>query len=335
MMLYQSRSNRISRGLHMKVSVIATVLNEGEAIRPLLDSLIQQSRLPDEVVICDGGSRDNTLEILDEYKEWLPLHVIVVPGANISQGRNRAIAAATGEIIAATDAGVVLCPYWLEDLVRPIEAGETAVASGWFEPDPFTDFEVVMGATVLPDRSDVDPATFLPSSRSVAFLKGAWAAVGGYPEWLDYSEDLVFDVRLRKQFGPLVFVDTAVAYFRPRRNLRAFFRQYFYYARGDGKANLWPLRHAIRYLTYLVGLPFILGAIWREKWYGWVLLFGGLAVYCRRPAERLWSSTWGWRPPARVRAFGLIPIIRLVGDVAKMLGYPAGLLWRWRRLDQF
>jgi glycosyltransferase involved in cell wall biosynthesis len=314
----------------MKVSVIATVKNEGEAIRPLLDSLIQQSRLPDEVVICDGGSTDNTLEVLQEYKDWLPLHVIVVPGANISQGRNRAIATATGEIIAATDAGVVLSPYWLEDLVRPLEVGETAVASGWFEPDPFTDFEVAMGATVLPDRSDIDPTTFLPSSRSVAFLKSAWAEVGGYPEWLDYSEDLVFDLALRQRFGPFAFVDTAVAYFRPRGNLRAFFRQYFNYARGDGQANLWPLRHAVRYLTYLVGLPLILRAIWRERWYGWVLLFGGLFAYCRRPAERLWYNTWGWRPPARLRAFGLIPIIRLVGDVAKMSGYPLGLLWRWQ-----
>ena len=314
----------------MRVSVIVTVLNEGEAIRPLLDSLIQQSRLPDEVVVCDGGSTDHTLTVIEEYKAWLPLHLIVVPGANISQGRNQAIAAATGQIIAATDAGVVLSPYWLEDLVKPIEAGETAVASGWFEPDPFTDFEVVMGATVLPDLEDIDPHTFLPSSRSVAFLKTAWAAVGGYPEWLDYSEDLVFDMALRDQVGPFTFVETAVVYFRPRGNLRAFFRQYFYYARGDGKANLWPLRHAVRYLTYLVALPFILSAIWREKWIGWLLLWGGIGAYCKRPAERLWPITWGWRPPARLRAFALIPIIRVVGDVAKMVGYPLGLLWRWR-----
>ena len=314
----------------MRVSVIVTVLNEGEAIRPLLDSLIQQSRLPDEVVVCDGGSTDHTLSVVEEYKAWLPLHLIVVPGANISQGRNQAIAAATGQIIAATDAGVVLSPYWLEDLVKPIEAGETAVASGWFEPDPFTDFEVVMGATVLPDLEDIDPHTFLPSSRSVAFLKTAWAAVGGYPEWLDYSEDLVFDMALRDQVGSFTFVETAVVYFRPRGSLRAFFRQYFYYARGDGKANLWPLRHAVRYLTYLVVLPFILSAIWREKWIGWLLLWGGIGAYCKRPAERLWPITWGWRPPARLRAFALIPIIRLVGDVAKMVGYPLGLLWRWR-----
>lgn len=314
----------------MSVSVIMTVRNEGEGLRPLLDSLIQQTRLPDELVICDGGSTDNTIQILAEYQRWLPLKILVAPGANISQGRNHAITAATGPIIAATDGGVVLAPCWLEDIVRPIERGETAVTAGWFEPDPYTDFEVVMGATVLPTRRDVDPSTFLPSSRSVAFLKSAWAAVGGYPEWLDYSEDLVFDLNLREKVGKFAFVATAVAYFRPRGNLTSFFKQYYRYSRGDGKANLWLLRHLIRYATYLIALPFILRLIWREKVIGWLLLFTGTALYCRRPAERLWQNTWGWRPPTRLRAFALIPIIRVVGDVAKMLGYPVGLWWRWQ-----
>lgn len=314
----------------MNLSLICTVKNEGEAIRPLLDSLTQQSILPAEIIICDGGSTDNTLEIIAEYKTWLPLHIIVVPGANISEGRNRAIAAAQGPIIAATDAGVVLSPYWLEDLTRPLLEGSARVVSGWFEPDPYTDFEVVMSATVLPTLADVDPDKFLPSSRSVAFLKEAWAEVGGYPEWLDYSEDLVFDMALREKNGAFAFAETAVAYFRPRSSLHSFFKQYYLYARGDGKANLWGKRHALRYLTYLIALPFILRLIWNEKRAGWFLLAGGTAAYSRRPAERLWDSTTDWRPPSRLRAFALIPIIRFVGDIAKMLGYPVGLLWRLR-----
>ena len=318
----------------MQVSVIATVKNEGEAIRSLLDSLIHQSRVPDEVVICDGGSVDNTLEILAEYKQWLPLKIIVAPGSNISRGRNQAIAAAAGPIIAATDAGVVLAPYWLEELVKLILENRAAVVSGWFEPDPFTDFEVVMGATVLPGRRDVNPEKFLPSSRSVAFLKNAWASVGGYPEWLDYGEDLVFDFALRQKYGPFPLVDTAVAYFRPRGSLGAYFRQYYAYARGDGQANLWLKRHIVRYASYLIGLPLALWLIWREKWHGWAILLLGAGVYCSRPARRLWLNTWGWRPPARLRAFALIPLIRLVGDVAKMIGYPVGLWWRWRNLDR-
>ena len=186
-------------------------------MRDLLDSLLDQSLPPDEVVICDGGSTDNTLIILNEYKQWLPLKIVSAPGSNISTGRNTAIAAAAGPIIAATDAGVTLSPRWLEAITRPLRAGESAVVSGWFEGDPFTDFEVVMSATVLPAVEDVNPDTFLPSSRSVAFLKSAWEAVHGYPEWLDYSEDLVFDRALRQLHGPFPFVEQATAYFRPTR----------------------------------------------------------------------------------------------------------------------
>jgi glycosyltransferase involved in cell wall biosynthesis len=312
----------------MDVTVISTVRNEGQALLPLLESIRDQTRPPDEIVICDGGSTDHTLEVLKSYQSRLPLKIIAAPGSNISQGRNRAIAAATGTIIACTDAGVVLSPNWIAELVRPIEEEGAAVVSGWFEPDPYSHFEVVMGASVLPDLSDIDPVEFLPSSRSVAYLKGAWDAVGGYPEWLDYGEDLVFDLALRQIYGPFPFAPKAVAYFRPRRDLRAFSRQYFRYARGDGKANLWPKRHAIRYLTYLLGLPLIGLLMWRGKWAGYALLILGIGSYCRRPAQRLWPKTRSWRPPDRARAFALIPIIRLVGDVAKMVGYLIGRIWR-------
>jgi glycosyltransferase involved in cell wall biosynthesis len=314
----------------MKVSLISTVKNEGENLRILLDSILNQTMLPDEVIICDGGSTDNTFEILKEYQQWLPLEIIIAPGANISQGRNRAIAAAKGPIIAGTDAGVILSPRWLENLVMPLQSGDVNIVAGWFEADPYTDFEVVMGATVLPSREDIKPEKFLPSSRSVAFLKSAWEAVDGYPEWLNYGEDLVFDNALRERYGSFYFSDQSIAYFRPRGSLRSFFRQYFNYASGDGKANLWPFRHAVRYATYLIALPLIISLIWKEKLLGWIFLILGISAYTRRPAERLWENTWGWPPPARARAFSLIPIIRLVGDLAKMAGYPVGLYWRLR-----
>jgi glycosyltransferase involved in cell wall biosynthesis len=314
----------------MQVSVITTVKNEGEAIRPLLDSLLQQIRPPDEVVVADGGSADRTLELLGEYEKWLPLKIVLAPGSNISAGRNQAIAAAAGPIIAATDAGVVLSPLWLDELVRPIEKEGAPLVAGWFEPDPYTDFEVALGATVLPSLGEIDPARFLPSSRSVAFLKKHWQSAGGYPEWLEYGEDLVFDLALRERSGAFTFAPRAVAYFRPRQNLRAFFRQYYHYGRGDGQANLWPKRHAVRFFTYLVLLPLLLREIWFGRVRGWLALAAGAAAYCYRPARRLWPATWGWRPPSRLRAFALIPIIRFTGDVAKMLGYLTGTWWRWQ-----
>jgi glycosyltransferase involved in cell wall biosynthesis len=317
----------------MRVSLVATVLNEADSLSRLLDSLAAQTRQPDEVVICDGGSTDGTLSQL-ESEDRFPLHVVQRPGANISQGRNLAIRAASGEIIAVTDAGVRLHPAWLARMTDPLESKEVQAVAGFFRPDPQSLFETAMGATVLPELEDIRPERFLPSSRSVAFRKGAWNAVGGYPEWLDYCEDLIFDLRLRARYGPFVFVPEALAYFRPRPTLRTFFLQYYRYARGDGKADLWRLRHAIRYLTYLVATPLIAaaGAISHPVW--WALYLIALPAMFWVPWRRL-SRVWDdWSLHQRLKAALWVPVIRITGDFAKMVGYPAGLWWRCQHRDQ-
>ena len=317
----------------MRVSIVATVLNEADTLPRLLDSLAAQTRLPDEVVICDGGSTDATLPLL-EAESRLPLRVIQRPGTNISQGRTAAIETATGEIMVVTDAGVRLSPQWLEKIVAPFTDAGTQAVAGFFCPDPQTAFETAMGATVIPELREINPVHFLPSSRSVAFRKTAWTAVGGYPEWLDYCEDLILDFRLRERYGLFVFVPEALVHFRPRPGLRAFFVQYYRYARGDGKADLWRRRHAIRYLTYLVVVPLIAaaGAVVSPWW--WALYLVGIPGLFWVGWRRL-ARTWGDLSLAqKLQAALWVPIIRVTGDAAKMVGYPAGLWWRWRHRTQ-
>ncbi|MFO7741338.1 MAG: glycosyltransferase [Anaerolineae bacterium] len=317
----------------MRISVIATVLNEGKSLPRLLDSLTAQTRQPDEVVICDGGSTDGTLAVL-EAEDRFPLRVVERPGANISQGRNAAIRATTGEVVAVTDAGVRLDAEWLEKIAAPFEESDAETVAGFFRPDPETVFETAMGATVLPELKDVQPERFLPSSRSVAFRKKAWKTVGGYPEWLDYCEDLVFDFRLRAVYGAFVFAPEALVYFRPRPTLRAFFLQYYRYARGDGKADLWRLRHAIRYLTYLVAVPLIAAAaaIGSPEWWAlYLIAIPGMLWVPWRRLSNLWDDMTMFQ---KVRAALWVPVIRITGDVAKMAGYPVGLWWRWRYRGQ-
>jgi glycosyltransferase involved in cell wall biosynthesis len=325
----------------MRATVICTVLNEGESIRRLLDSLVAQTQPPDEVVVVDGGSHDNTVAVIREYGDRLTLRVLEAPGANISRGRNLAIEAAASEVIASTDAGVRLESDWLRRLVAPFQPapGDGAVApvacaAGFFVPDPQTTFERAMGATVLPAVEEIRPATFLPSSRSVAFTRQAWTAAGRYPEWLDYCEDLIFDLRLRESVGPWVWVPDAVAHFRPRSSLRSFFRQYYRYARGDGKADLWRRRHLVRYGTYLIVLPAIVGLSLFHSPVWLLALLAGVVAYCRVPYRRLGKHLSPLAPADRLSAVLLIPVIRLVGDVAKMLGYPAGWVWRIRHWDR-
>lgn len=314
----------------MRVSVVATVKNEGQSIRGLLDSLTAQERPPDEIVIVDGGSTDGTVDIVEEYEGRLPLKVTVRDGANISQGRNLAIRQASGEVIASTDGGVRLDAGWLKHLAAALQDDEVDVASGFFVADPRSVFETALGATVLPDLADIDPEKFLPSSRSVAFRKSSWSEVGGYPEWLDYSEDLFFDLRLREAGFRFKFVLEAVVRFAPRPSLSAFFRQYYRYARGDGKADLWRYRHLVRYGSYLLLAPILilLGAT-TTPWFWGLLLVLGLA-HLWAPFRRLIPRLSSLTGVERLEAILWVPMIRLTGDLAKMLGYPVGVWWRLR-----
>ncbi len=325
-----------------RTSLIVTVLDEADSIDELLESIAAQTRQPDEVVVVDGGSRDGTWQRLQTWTARLPLHLIRAPGAGIARGRNLAIDAASASVIAVTDAGVRLEPDWLAQLHTAL-SDDTDVVSGFFTAETSTTFEHALGATVLPAVKDIDPDTFLPSSRSVLFRRAAWAAVGGYPEWLDYCEDLVFDLTLKRAGCRFAFAPQARVWFRPRGSLPAFFRQYYRYARGDGKADLFRRRHAIRYATYALAVILLrwsgllppTGLIPRSSSgsrRGVALLliaFGGLA-YTRRPYARLWPAVEGLSPGEVAYALALVPAIRLVGDVAKMLGYPVGVWWRLR-----
>lgn len=310
----------------MLVSLIATVRDEEDTIADLLDSILVQTRRPDEVVINDCGCRDRTMAIVETYRDRLPLRT-TAGGSNIPQGRNAAIAAAHGPLIACTDAGLRLDPRWLEEIVAPLERGTADLVAGFFCPDPRTPWERILGAVNYPALDEIDPARFLPAGQSMAFTKALWEQVGGFPAEQPYCEDLIFTMRALACGARQAFVSDAVVHFRPRESPGALFRQYRNYAYGDGLANLWPRRHALRYASYAAGLALLVAGVrWPPLW--GMLLVAGLLYLA--PFYRRLSRAWGDLSPVwRVGAVFLVPFIRVTGDVAKMVGYPRGV---WKRL---
>jgi glycosyltransferase involved in cell wall biosynthesis len=232
------------------VSLVATVLNEAASVHWLLASIDEQSRPPDEVVIVDGGSSDGTWQTLERWAEEAPNRVALrEPGANISRGRNLAIERARGGVIAVTDAGVRLEPRWLERLVGALEAEpEAGVASGFFVPDCHGVWEIALRRDDATGRprcgpravSAVEPLRRVPQARL-----GSGRRVPGVAGLL---RGRVFDLALRKQAVRFAWVPDAIVFFRPRPTPGAFFRQYYLYARGDGRPAVAqppcrPLRH--------------------------------------------------------------------------------------------
>lgn len=305
------------------VSVITTVLNEAKGIEPLLRSLLDQSREPDEIIICDAGSDDGTVEIIRRrIEEGYPARLIIERRASRSRGRNLAIEESKSEVIASIDAGCVARVEWLSKLMAPFESDDPPdVVSGYYQPEAQSAFEEAIAVATVPDPIEVDPETFLPSSRSVAFRRDAWERVGGYPEYTSHAEDTEFDLRLKAAGYRFRYAPEAIVRWRVEATLWGVFRQFFRYARSDGELGHWFGHYgkAFAGLALLALLVALTAHGWRSA--------PGLAVL-------LLLLYWG-RYTARARRRGaewlsslISPAISLTVDLAHIAGYTLGFLRR-------
>lgn len=85
----------------MKISIITATFNSGKTLRDTLESIRQQTYQDIETIVVDGGSKDNTLDIVREYESLLPgkLRWISEPDKGIYDAMNKGINMATGDII--------------------------------------------------------------------------------------------------------------------------------------------------------------------------------------------------------------------------------------------
>ena len=318
----------------LAATVIVTVRNESGSIDALLDSLLRGSRPPEEIVIADGGSTDDTVVRLRARAGSEPrLRVLETPG-NRSVGRNAAIRAARHEIIACTDAGVEVEPTWLEEIVKPFglgpggggaaanESGSAPeridVVAGFYRPIASTPFERAAGVVSAPQLSEVDLDRFLPSTRSIAFRREAWDKAGGFDESLAHNEDTPFALELKNAGCRFAFAPRAIVGWRPRGDFRSFYRQHRRFGLGDGESRVqaWfygtiAAKYALAVILAIVGFVFPAA---------WVVLAFGTALFIAQQARR------GFGRIGAMEALVGVPLLKIVYDVAYLNGYIRGRL---------
>ena len=141
----------------MKISVIIPVRNEAGSIRGLLDGLLNQSLTPEEILITDGGSTDNTPAIVREYAQrHSNVHLFCEASALPGRGRNIAAANAAHEWLAFIDGGVEPARDWLAQLAEcAARDAHTDVVYGAWEPVTDTLFKecAAIAYAFVPDRT--------------------------------------------------------------------------------------------------------------------------------------------------------------------------------------
>lgn len=177
----------------MRVSLVIPVRNERATLPSLIQSIDSQSRLPDEVIIVDGGSTDGTVDYLNRRVGSDPRYIVVsVPMAYPGTGRNIGTSRSTGDVIAFTDGGIVLDREWLKELTRPFENPSVDVVYGSFEPETQARLQKAGTLVYVPplDKSTVPPSRTL-FVASMALRRSVFEKTQGFPD-TRATEDRVF-----------------------------------------------------------------------------------------------------------------------------------------------
>lgn len=224
----------------MKITLITTTYNEQEHIDCFLNSLLTQSRRPDEIVIVDSASTDQTPQKIKNHPIGTHIKLrLISKRTTRSQGRNLAIKKAKHNIIAVSDVGCMPDKHWLERLTKPIVDNLAESVAGYYLPITGSYFQKALAPFVAVLPRNLNPETYLPSSRSVSFTKQAWEKAGKYPKHLNYCEDLVF-ARNLKEHTLMTVRQKAFVYWLQKSTFPEFFHQIKNYAQGDVEAGYWP-----------------------------------------------------------------------------------------------
>jgi glycosyltransferase involved in cell wall biosynthesis len=103
----------------LTVSVIIPTYNRARLIVEAIESALAQTRVPDEILVIDDGSTDNTQAVLERF--GAPVHVLRQANRGRSAARNTGIREATSDAVLFLDSDDLLLPNAIEEFVTVLE----------------------------------------------------------------------------------------------------------------------------------------------------------------------------------------------------------------------
>jgi len=196
--------------MNKKISVVIPTYNEERYVERCLKSLVNQTlpRTEFELIVVDGGSTDRTVEIAQGYADI----VMQQKSKGVGGARNDGVDAASAELIATTDADIILPGDWLARICADFESKSVVGVYGPINPiEDIFKYQFLIGlfnkVAYLLARMRVFYATL---GSNTAFRRRTFLQIGGYSD-LPAGDDYEIALRLKRAgriyYDPALYVD--------------------------------------------------------------------------------------------------------------------------------
>ncbi len=219
-------------------TIIMPVYNEEKNILDVLGALEKQTTLPKQIIIIDGGSKDSTVEKIQNYQKSSVIDILLIKAekGNIGFQRNLGIDHAKTEIIVNIDAGTFPDIDYLTNLIGPFYENET--------------IDLVSGVYYLKSRMDWShkfaPAVHFstrvePYGACIAYKRKLALEAGKYPEYVTYAgEENLFIYKYKKLSKHWVFNKAAFMIWDQPPTLELANKKIENYNKANFEIGLWP-----------------------------------------------------------------------------------------------
>jgi glycosyltransferase involved in cell wall biosynthesis len=272
----------------MKLSVIIPCYNAADTIGAQLEALAGQRWIePWEVIVSDNGSTDETLVVVERYREQLRNLRLIDSSERqgTAHARNAGVQASDGDALAFCDADDEVAPGWVAAIGEALSIRDFVASRFDIEKlnEPW-----VQKSHANPQRDRLGQYKYPPylthaGGSGMGVKRSVHEAVGGFDESLRILEDTDYCWRIQLAGIKLHFVPDALVHVRYRDTLCGIYRQ----ARTYAEYNV------LLYKRYRpLGMPRL---SWKASVPAWANLLRRLSRIRRKQDLGQWVWQFGWR----------------------------------------